>query len=210
MQSVIDGILAPFTRFEDTLPPDVSPEETGAAFAAVAERFKAAAQSSERPLLINISGLPGAGKTFIARRLLQQKPNWVYISFDELMEALPAYRAEAAVNPETAFRRWEIPARFAGYSLLKECVERRLSILFEHSNANSAHLDLYRKIMTKGYEVEIRFIDAPPELVLPRVAARPRFFPPEGVTERWKLLRCLLPEYQKTVTRFSILGAWKK
>ena len=36
MQSVIDGILAPFTRFEDTLPPDVSPEETGAAFAAVA------------------------------------------------------------------------------------------------------------------------------------------------------------------------------
>lgn len=159
---------------------------------------------------MNVSGLPGAGKTSMARRLLQQNPHWVYIGFDELMEALPAYRAEAAADPEAAFRRWELPARFAGYALLKECIERRFSIIFEHSNANNAHIGLYRKIMEAGYEVEIRFIDATPELVLPRVAARPRFFPPEGVTERWTLLQRLLPEYQKTVTRFSILGAWKK
>ncbi len=210
MQSVIDGILAPFTRFEDTLPSGIDPEEARSAFAEAAEKLKAGARPSEHPVLMNISGLPGAGKTFMARLLLQQKPHWIYIAFDELMEALPVYRAEAALDPEKAFRRWELPARFAGYALLKECIEHRFSVIFEHSNANSAHIGLYRKIMEAGYEVEIRFIDATPELVLPRVAARPRYFPPEGVMERWSLLQRLLPEYQKTVTRFSILGAWKE
>lgn len=63
-----------------------------------------------------------------------------------------------------------------GYQLLKQAVKHRLPILFEHSNATAHHIELYEKIKQAGYTVDIRYINADPELVLPRLEKRERYF----------------------------------
>ena len=126
------------------------------------------------------------------------------------MEQLPPYQAEVKIDKQWAFERWELPARFIGYHVLKKAVKARLPIVFEHSNASPLHLELYEEIKKLGYTVEIRFISAEPPLVLPRLARRDRYFSPQNVMKRWETLQTLLPELQKTSDKFTFLKAWKE
>lgn len=210
MQSAINSVLAPYTTLKDTLPSDVDAEVVLNEINNVIEAKLNTVFPEKNPLLINISGLPGSGKTVLARSMQQRDPSLLYIGFDDIMEDIPSYQREVQNDKKAAFERWEIPARFAGYCLLTKAVERKQPILFEHSNANKHHLDLYKKIIEKGYKVEIRFIEAEPDLVLPRLQNRPRYFPAEGVFERWDILQNLIPEYTRMVSKFTKLGAWKE
>jgi probable phosphoglycerate mutase len=150
----------------------------------------------KNPYLINIMGLPACGKSHRAKRILKFNRNILYISFDSIMESCSYYKAVYVVNKEEAFRQWELPAKIAGYQLLTMGVEKRVPILFEHSNSVPEHVSLYKEIANTGYKIIIKYIPAPPEIVIPRLQNRARFFPESQIHERWKIMQNLLPEYK--------------
>jgi probable phosphoglycerate mutase len=179
--------------------------EEHAAFTAGKTRH---ATPSAAPRLVNIAGVPGAGKSTLARQVLQEEPALLYLSFDELMEGLSPYREDLHRHgAAVAFARWELPARWLGYRFLEECLARRYSLLFEHGNATPAHVDLYRRVKALGYRLEIRFIDVPLEVAIERAGQRERYTPREVVEERHALLRELNETYKQLADSFEIIQA---
>lgn len=210
MRSTILKILSPYETLEETYPRDVPAEAATREFEAIFKRMMVKSTSSENPRMINISGLPGSGKTHIAVQMLKEDSNQVYIAFDYIMEQLSFYADEAREDRKKAYDRWEIPARFAGYLLFERAVRARLNLLFEHSNANPHHIEFYKKIKEAGYHTEIRFIDAEPSLVLPRLTKRERYFALDRVEERWQMIRKMIPDLKNSVDNFTLLGAWRE
>lgn len=208
MQSVINKILAPHTTLSKIFPADV---DIGIIKREIRQAVKNAldgVRSVENPYLINICGLPASGKTHLCRIFKAKHTEMLYISFDALMEDLPTYLSEHMKDRKKSFERWELPARFVGYQLLKQAVKHKLPILFEHSNATPYHIELYEKIKQAGYIVDIRYIAADPALVLPRLEKRERYFSPERTWERAAVLNKLLPVFKEKASAFSVLPAW--
>ena len=209
-QEVINEIISPAKTFVDALPLGCNVKLAQEEYAYFRIQSTQKAQPLESPYLINVAGLPASGKSFYIKELLQSHPDAVYVSFDRVMESWSEYEAEEKEDNESAFVRWELAARVAGYELLASCLERKYPVIFEHSNANESHLALYKAIMSAGYRVEIRYIDAPPALVLPRLALRKRYFPPREVEMRGKLLQRLNPQYRQIVDIFETIAPWKE
>ena len=205
MASVAGGIFPNGTSLESLLPEGCDADKIRKEVESLFEKKTRFLHSEKRPVLINLSGLPASGKTFRSKKIRRKHPDLLYIGFDEIMESLDEYKKDFARDPKKAFERWELPARWIGYNLLDRAVNKKFPVLFEHSNANPKHLDLYRNIINEGYFVEMRFIDAPPETVLPRLKKRSRYFPEQQVTERWQVLQKLLPDYKTAVSKFIVL-----
>lgn len=210
MQSVINKILNPYTTLSRIFPADVDLKAIKQEIRLAVRHALTGVLPIENPYLINICGLPASGKTYLCRTFKAAHKDVLYISFDSLMEDLPSYLNEHLKNRQKSFERWELPARFVGYQLLKQAVKHGLPILFEHSNATPHHIELYEKIKQAGYTVDIRYIKADPELVLPRLEKRERYFSPERTKERASILNELLPVYEQTATSFSVLPPWKE
>ena len=210
MQSVINKILSPYTTLSAIFPPDISLIEIKKEIRGVIRHALEGIRPTDTPYLINICGLPASGKTYLCKSFKETHKDVLYISFDALMEELPTYLNEHLQDRKKSFERWELPARFIGYQLLKQAVKHKLPILFEHSNATPYHIELYEKIKQNGYTVDIRYIDAKPELVLHILEQRERYFSPERTQKRALILQELLPFFKQTATRFCVLPPWKE
>lgn len=163
-------------------------------------------QQSDAPYLINVSGIPGSGKTTFAKQLLSENSNLLYVSFDEIMESISYYKSDFQnIGAEEAFKRWELPARYFGYELLKYGLENYYPILFDHSNAFPDHIELYEIIKNMGYQVEIRFIDVDLDVAIERAKKRVRFVPENMIRDRHNLLKELNQQYSKIANNFVIL-----
>lgn len=158
------------------------------------------------PLLVNVSGIPGSGKSTLCKKLMETPEYYkaIYIGFDKIMEdvRLP-YAYEESRNPQEAFNRWEMSARIAGYELLKRAVNDRLTIVLDHSSAIPQHIDLFKLLLATGYEVHFIYIPIDIDEAKRRVANRKRHVPPLYLEERSNALRQLLPEYEKICTMYK-------
>ena len=160
-----------------------------------------------RPYLINISGIPCAGKSTLSQKILNQNPFLLYISFDEIMESLSLYQNDyKSHGQEYAFKKWEIPARYLGYKLLQTSIKNNYPILFEHSNANTLHIDLYRWIKNQGYYLEIRFINIDIDSAEERSKKRNRYMPLEIIKERYEQLQKINLKLQLIADKFEIIS----
>lgn len=164
---------------------------------------------TEHPKLIHMAGIPGSGKSTQALQLMQSEQSiaagMVYISFDQIMEALEGY--QAVLNRVDAFQQWELPARALGYQLLRFCLQENVSLLLDHSAADESHRLLLRALREKSdYHLMMYFMDATPEMVLHRIAKREqttgRHTPSSIVSERYHILKGAIPQYQKIVHSF--------
>jgi len=210
MQSVINKILAPHSALSEIFPSDVDLRAIKQEIRSAVKRALDGIEPVEKPYLINICGLPASGKTYLCSAFKAAHKEILYISFDALMEDLPTYFSEHLSDRQRSFERWELPARFVGYQLLKQAVKHKLPILFEHSNATPYHIELYEKIKQAGYTVDIRYINADLNLVLPRLEKRERYFSPKNAQARACALQEILPVLEKTASHFSILQPWQK
>lgn len=210
MQSIINKILQPYTTLSRIFPPDVDLLSIKQEIRSALRHALSGVKPVANPYLINICGIPASGKTYLCRAFKAADAGMLYISFDAIMEDLPTYLSEHLQDRKRSFERWELPARFVGYQLLKQAVKHRLPILFEHSNATPYHIELYQKIKQTGYRIDIHYINADPELVLPRLEKRERYFSPERTKERASILQQLLPVFEQTANSFSILAPWKE
>lgn len=165
--------------------------------------------ASEKPKLIQVSGIPGSGKSTYCQSFLQQNPHFTYISFDKIMESLPSYQYDIIHSSSaTAFQKWEMPAKIIGYELLRRLVENKSNILLEHSGVNSAHIQLVQNIKAYGYKTHLHVIMCPEEIAVTRVQKREeitkRHTPPALIKERASLMQDYVSRYRQLVDTFEI------
>ncbi len=163
-------------------------------------------QPSAAPELLQISGIPGAGKsTFCAKH---QQEGYLYLSFDRIMSRLSGYQQELAQNgAEQAYRKYEMPARIIGYEILRRALNRRLNIMFEHSGTNQAHLELFKNIHKKGYKTAVDFVICDTRLAIKRAKEREkrinRHVPEQLIVERAARFSEYMSAYQKLTDKIS-------
>lgn len=163
--------------------------------------------AQKNPKLIQISGIPGAGKTTYCQK--NKGENSVFISFDKIMESLPDYQKDVKEKGSfEAFKTWEIPARVLGYELLNRALTKKCDILLEHSGVNKAHVDLFKLLSSQGYETQVLFIECPVEKALIRVKNREkethRYTPKELILTRASKIEAYKKIYQ-TITKTQMI-----
>lgn len=200
-----------YDQLKNVMPDYIDIEVTTHKFEEIINSYLLKNRPVSQPFLINFSGIPGAGKTTWCKMVSEVMANVIYISFDEIMknQKLP-YKTEARKDANKAFERWELPIKIAGYELLRRAVKRRYNILFEHSSSIPQHVELFKWIISEGYDVHFRYIDVDideaKERVIKRNEVAGRFFPIELIDERDVALRKLLPQYEEICTTYKQIG----
>ena len=150
-----------------------------------------------RPYLLHTIGVPGAGKSALLAALQHVLPEAVPLSFDRIMTELADYRQLAAQDGQRAFQTFEVPARQAGYHALQRLLQRRASILFEHSAAAPEHPALLRHAKALGYRVVMAQLQVSLDSAVQRVRTRGgRHTPSDYIPARARLIAELLPAYE--------------
>ena len=164
-------------------------------------------KSESSPVLLQVSGIPGAGKSTYCQKYKQD--NFLYLSFDNIMLLLKDYQSDVVfLGSEEAFKRHEMKARIIGYELLSRALSMRLNIMFEHSGTN-AHVELFKNIPNYGYKTMVNFITCNIESAIRRAKIRgeetKRYTPEKLIIERAEKFDYYVKEYQKIVTEIKIL-----
>ena len=175
-------------------------EVKNSTFEHILDKALSTAPAQPHPEFVQVSGVPGAGKSTFCRRYAQADK--VMISFDAIMEQLPEYQRDIyRYGNKTAFRNWELPARVAGYELLRRAVSRKQNICLEHSGVNDAHLELVQNLKNYGFSTEVDFILCPLNVAITRTREREaktqRHTPESLIRERFAAVQSYLPRYQQ-------------
>lgn len=158
------------------------------------------------PQLWQISGIPGAGKSTFCK--LHLPVNCLLLSFDAIMLSLSGYqkmlKEKGAV---AAYQAYEMPARIIGYEVLRRAVAKKLNIMFEHSGANKAHLELFKNISQYGYKTAVNFIICNTDLAISRAAQREkqtnRHVPKQLIAERAEKIKEYIKSYQQITPQIA-------
>lgn len=164
-------------------------------------------ETSSAPLFVQVSGIPGAGKSTFCKE--RQSDVSVFISFDAIMEMIPGYQQDLyRLGSAESFKKWEIPARVIGYEVLRRAVERKLNICLEHSGVNPAHVQLVKNLKKMGFATEIDFILCSKEKAYARAQEREktthRHTPKQLIDQRSALTDEYLNQYKKTADKVIV------
>lgn len=163
---------------------------------------------AQRPYFVHMLGVPGAGKTTVARalidRLTSRPPS--FVGFDALMEEMPEYRS--AEDREAAFAQFELPARAAGYRLIERLIAKKADILFDHGGSRADHVELLRFAReTADYRLAVLHVELDSGVARERVRRRfeagGRHTPPHYIDERERAIRELLPSYRDVADHYT-------
>lgn len=153
----------------------------------------------DTPVLLQVSGIPGAGKSTYCKA--NQKPNYLYLSFDKIMVMLKGYNEDLSkYGAEIAFKNYEMTARVIGYELLNRAISNHYNIMLEHSGTNQAHLELFKNVKNKGYQTAVNFIVCDTNLAIKRAKERQkeinRHVPETTIIERAENFSNYIKAYQ--------------
>lgn len=168
-------------------------------------------ESAENPTIVHMLGIPGCGKsTFIKQNKDKHFANYLIIGFDNIMESLPAYHEDIIkLGSVEAFKKWEIPARIAGYELLARAIEKKLNILFDHGGSPACHLELMSNIKSYGYKTVMYELSCKLDEAIRRVKIREmrtkRHTPENMIRQRYELLKNRGFDYMLIVDEFHII-----
>lgn len=164
------------------------------------------------PVLYQVSGVPGAGKSAYCTHFLKTHPEYAYVSFDKIMESIPEYQQDVAQKGSAlAFALWEKPARVIGYELLKRLLEQGASVLLEHSGVNVSHVQLYQNVKKYGYQTKVTFLMCDTDIAIKRAQKREkltgRHTPQSMICERAALIEQYAKRYGQIADDIQFLDA---
>ncbi len=116
-------------------------------------------EPSKNPYLIHMCGIPGAGKTTIAKPLYDmhlRHDGFYYLDFDHVMNTLDSYNQLSVINPQKAFHLYAPIAANIGYHLLKDAIENNISIIFDHGASPQSHIELLKNL--EPYKTRIIYV----------------------------------------------------
>ncbi len=182
----------------ETLPPSLQRE---------ASRLVKGAATRETPFFIHLLGSPAAGKSSFARALSKNFPNPVptLIAFDRIMESMPEYKAENDIVK--AFSLYELPARAAGYVVLKNLIDKKADILLDHTGSRPDHVEMLKHTKALNYRILVIRIVAEKSTAKERIGKRQalegRHTPISYVDERDRIITSLIPAYRNVAEFYT-------
>lgn len=183
---------------------DIKTDKTESLIAEILEGYT----PSSHPKLIQISGIPGSGKsTYCSNHKL---PNFLFLSFDKIMLMMEDYQQLLHQKGcKIAFQTYEMPARVIGYEVLSRAIASNLNIMFEHSGANNAHLEMFQNITKIGYETSVIFIICNTSIAIERAQKREqetnRHVPKNLITERAQKQQEYIKRYKALTQDITLL-----
>src|SRR5688572_10886729 len=125
------------------------------------------------PTLFLMIGLPGAGKTTLAKQLERERPalrltpdEWLARLYDVPVDGAPTERQRASVES----LMWDLAAR---------ALRLGVDVVLDFGFWSRAERDAFRaRARALGARVELRFCDAPREVLIQRLDARNAALPP--------------------------------
>ena len=164
------------------------------------------APSVLNPSFIQVSGIPGAGKsTFCARYYAKH----LLVQFDSIMAWIPSYQADCdRLGLVQSFSKWEMPARVIGYEVIRRLIAKKASFVLEHSGLNPAHLKLVDVLKDQGYETQMQFLFCDFEEACRRAKEREkkinRHTPVELIKQRYDLVLEYLEYYKLLIDDLNV------
>jgi len=143
-----------------------------------------------KPTFIMVSGLPGTGKSYFCRQLVERVPLAILES-DSLRKLLfpsPSYSAQESSRLFQACSR-----------LIEELLRRGISLALDATNLEEHHRERFYHIAEQvGANLIIVRIDAPPEVVYQRLEQRAKGMNPGDNSEAdWRVYRRMKPAAQR-------------
>jgi hypothetical protein len=135
-----------------------------------------------RPVLVVVVGLPGTGKSYFSRRLVEQVPMLI-LETDTLRRVLfpePSYSASESAR---LFR--------ACHLLIRNLLKKGIPLVFDATNLVEAHREhIYHIADQLGVKLVLVSIEAPPEVVYERLKRRVEGADPQDhSTADWTVYR---------------------
>ena len=202
IRSIIPGIseVVPYTYDEKYNYQEI--------FDPIIEKALSEVPSSDNPKLVHMLGIPGAGKSTFYKENKEQFKDYLFIGFDFVMEKIPQYHKDVEeLGSVQAFKNWELPARIAGYELLRRGIEEKKNIFFDHGGTPVCHRELLSNVQKMGYHTTMYYVDCPVDVALQRAADREkvtkRHTPPQMIVDRSVLIKQNLPVYKNLVNEFK-------
>lgn len=162
---------------------------------------------TDTPYFIHMCGIPGAGKTTIARPLYDKHlkaDGFHYVGFDDVMETLNGYTALSKQNPEKAFRKYAPTAANIGYHLINHAITNNISIIFDHGASPQSHIDLIKDLKT--YKTSIIYLECALDEAIKRVKKREiqikRHTPEAMIIERHEKINTQMTDYKNAADDF--------
>lgn len=183
--------------------------EVKAAFESIIDQLLKNAKKHKNPCLVHMLGIPGAGKTTFWKKNQNLFSDYLLVSFDQIMDMLPAYAADkAALGLKEAFARWEIPARIAGYELLKRAMDQKINIFLDHGGTPELHLALMKEVKKIGYHTKAYYLKCDVNTAIKRAAAREqeiqRHTPKELILKRFPLVERRAEQFKEIADEFIV------
>jgi predicted kinase len=147
-------------------------------------------QRQVRPPLIVVSGLPGAGKSFLCRRLTEKLP-FLILASDALRRVL---------FPNPQHDEHEHKRLFSAcHVLIEELLGNGVPVIFDATNLLEHHREyLYRAAERARAKLILVWVEAPPEVVRQRLLARETIAVPQCDSEAgWEVYSRMRPRREK-------------
>ena len=147
-------------------------------------------QPQAGPALIVVSGLPGAGKSFLCHKLAEKLP-FLILASDALRKIL---------FPTPQHNEQENKRLFSAcHGLIEELLKKGIPVIFDATNLLERHREyLYRAAERAGAKLILIWVEAPPEVVRQRLLAREKAAIPEyGSEAGWEVYNNMKPHMQR-------------
>ncbi|MBI2868627.1 MAG: ATP-binding protein [Chloroflexi bacterium] len=159
-------------------------------------------QPVARPAFVVMAGLPGTGKTYFARKLVERLPA-IVLESDALRKVLfkrPAY------SPEESARLFR-----AIHALIEMLLSNGISVFLDATNlAEFFRQKLYGIAGRLRARLVLVWVEAPPELVYERLRWRSETAYPESASQAdWLVYQKLRPTVQKIRRKHHVVDTSK-